>query len=333
MSRFFTIIFIFLPVAQVLCQYIPNSGQAFQFATAYNAAFAGVDEFTDIRLGYRYQMAGYGTNAPKFINVVANVRLKQPADVVTNSLRPSKGKGLLSTVPAGKRIIHGLGINVFNEKVGLIERLGGGVSYAFHYPISKTFRLSAGVTAFLENTSLDVNGIYLGENPDQDPFYDHLMQGSSKHSEFSIRGGMLLYSKNFYLGLSYFPIYTKVVTNSDVDFSDPFYQGAIQTGFILPLNSDLTLKPSVLAIVQTDHRVLLDYSIKGYLKNKVWFGLTYRDIKAAVVLAGFDFTKTLTVGYSYEMAMGGFSKFNDGSHDLVLSLRLNNFKGQRSYTW
>jgi hypothetical protein len=92
-------------------------------------------------------------------------------------------------------------------------------------------------------------------------------------------------------------------------------------------------KPSVLAIVQTDNHVLLDYSVKGYLKNRAWFGLTYRDIKAGVVLLGFDFTKTLSVGYSYEMSMGDFGKFNDGSHDLVLALRLNNFKGLRSYTW
>jgi type IX secretion system PorP/SprF family membrane protein len=333
MMRLFTIAFILLPAIPALSQYIPNSGQAFQFASAYNAAFTGVDEFADLRVGYRYQMAGYGSNAPKFANIVFNYRLKQPADLVTNSLRPSKGNALTSAVPAGKRIIHGIGANIFSEKVGLIDRLGGGLSYAFHYPLTRKLRLSAGFTAFLENTQLDVNGIYLGENPDSDPFYDHLMQGSSKHSELSLRGGILLYSKNFYLGVSYFPIATSVISNSDVDFSDPFYQGSVQTGFVLPVNADLILKPSVLAIVQTDNHVLLDYSVKGYLKNRAWFGLTYRDIKAGVILLGFDFTKTLTVGYSYEMSMGDFGKFNDGSHDLVLALRLNNFKGLRSYTW
>lgn len=333
MMRLFTIAFILLPAIPAFSQYIPNSGQAFQFASAYNAAFTGVDEFADLRLGYRYQMAGYGANAPKFANVVFNYRLKQPADLVTNSLRPSKGNTLASAVPAKKRIIHGIGATIFSEQVGLIDRLGGGLSYAFHYPLTRKLRLSVGLTAFLENTQLDVNGIYLGENPDQDPFYDHLMQGGTKHSELSLRGGILLYSKNFYLGFSYFPIATKVITNSDVNFSDPFYQGSVQTGFVLPLNADLVLKPSVLAIVQTDNHILIDYSVKGYLKNRAWFGLTYRDIKAAVVLLGFDFTKTLTVGYSYEMSMGNFSKFNDGSHDLVLALRLNNFKGLRSYTW
>lgn len=331
--RLFTIAFILLPAIPAICQYIPNSGQAFQFASAYNAAFTGVDEFADLRFGYRYQMAGYGSNAPRFANIVFNYRLRQPTDLVTNSLRPSKGNTLASTVPARKRIIHGIGANIFNEKVGLIDRLGGGVSYAFHYPLTKKLRLSAGVTAFLENTQLDVNGIYLGENPDHDPFYDHLMQGSTKHSEFSLRGGILLYSKNFYFGASYFPVATSVISNSDVNFSDPFYQGSVQTGFVLPINGDLIFKPSVLAIIQTNNHVLLDYSIKGYLKNRAWFGLTYRDIKAGVVVLGFDFTKTLSVGYAYEMSMGDFGKFNDGSHDLVLALRLNNYKGLRSYTW
>jgi len=320
---------------QVHGQYIPNSGQGFQFASAYNAAFVGVDEFTDVRFGYRYQMAGYGSNSPQFVNLAANFRLKQPVDLTTNALRPANASSLSNLVPKRKRIIHGLGVTVFSEKVGLIKRLGGGLSYAFNYPVSRKFRLAAGVTAFLENTQLDMSGIYLGESPDPDPYYNQLMKGSTKHSEFSLRGGLLLYSKGFYLGVSYFPIMNTVIQNSDVNFSqtNKFYQGSVLTGFALPVNADLMLKPSVLAVVQSDHKVLLDYSIKGYLKSKAWFGATYRDIQALVFLLGFDFTKTFAVSYSYEMSVGGLSKFNDGSHDLVLGLRFNNFKGQRAYTW
>jgi len=335
MSRLFIITLLLVIVMQAHGQYIPNSGQAFQFASAYNPAFAGIDEFADVKLGYRYQMAGYGANAPQFVNLTANFRLKQPVDLVTNGLRTSNGKLLPNSIPKRKRIIHGLGATLFSEKVGLIKRIGGGLSYSFNYPVSRKFRLAAGLTAFMENTQLDVNGIYLGENPDQDPFYDHLMQGSTKHSEFSLRGGMLLYSKGFYLGLSYFPIMNEVIQNSDVNFSstNAFYEGSVMTGFAVPVSADLMLKPSVLAVMQSDHSFLFDYSIKGYLKSKAWFGATYRDIQAMVFLFGFDFTKTLSVSYSYELSVGGMSKFNDGSHDLVLALRFNNFKSLHPYTW
>jgi hypothetical protein len=33
------------------------------------------------------------------------------------------------------------------------------------------------------------------------------------------------------------------------------------------------------------------------------------------------------------MSMDGFKKFNDGSHELVLSLRFNNFKRQMPSIW
>ena len=37
-------------------------------------------------------------------------------------------------IPGMKKVIHGLGANVFNERIGPINRTGGGINYAFHYP-------------------------------------------------------------------------------------------------------------------------------------------------------------------------------------------------------
>src|SRR5688572_25001925 len=104
-------------------QYLPNSSQAYQFASVYNPAFTGVENYGDLKLGYRYQWTGFGSNAPKFMNIVYNIRLNQPVDLKQNSLRTSTPSGNL---PAGKRLIHGLGLSLFNEDVGVINRLGGG---------------------------------------------------------------------------------------------------------------------------------------------------------------------------------------------------------------
>src|SRR5687767_12752525 len=88
-------------------QYLPNSSQAYQFASVYNPAFTGVENYGDLKLGYRYQWTGFGDNAPKFINMVYNIRLNQPGDLKRNSLRTSVSYD--DKLPISKRMIHGLG--------------------------------------------------------------------------------------------------------------------------------------------------------------------------------------------------------------------------------
>src|SRR5690348_16376869 len=108
-----------------MAQYIPNSSQGFQFASAINPAFVGVEEFTDIKLGGRYQWSGFGDNAPKFLNAIANFRLKQPVDLVSNGVRISNIDVLNdpTVIPRRTQIIHGFGGAVFYEKVGVMKRI------------------------------------------------------------------------------------------------------------------------------------------------------------------------------------------------------------------
>jgi type IX secretion system PorP/SprF family membrane protein len=328
-----TIALLLLACCSSQAQYLPNSSVAFQFSSLYNPAFSGVDEFTDVKLGYRYQMVGFGSNSPSFINLAANLRIKQPVDLTTNALRSSIGVLGEDAIPKGKKTIHALGFNVFNEKVALIRRLGGGVTYSFHYPLSKSLRMALGATAMIETTKLDLDGIYLGEGREDDPFYTQLMSGSPKQAEVNFRTGILFYSKRFYVGASYLPQSRVQLLSSDLAYADPFYKGTMMAGVTLPLGPGTVIKPSVLGVLQTDNKIAFDYSVKTYLKEKAWFGFTYRDIQAGVLSLGFDFNSMLGVAYSYEMSLGDFQNFNDGSHEIVLDLRLNNFKELTPYSW
>jgi type IX secretion system PorP/SprF family membrane protein len=316
-------------------QYLPSSSQPFQFASGYNPAFSGIDPHGDLKLGYRYQWAGFGDAAPKFINMQYNVRLKQPVDLITHSPRMSNASEINtpSFVPAGKRVIHGLGVNFIHESNSIITHIGGAVSYAFHYPISKNTRLSLGASAAVENVKLDMTKLTVGDP--NDDFYQRLVNNGVGHTEVSLRGGMAVYGKNFFFAVSYLPIFRKVIQKSEPTSQDPqaFYKGTVQTGASFDLGPGVTLKPSVLALLNFDNKLSLDYSVKAYVQNKVWFGVTYRDIKSAVVLLGLNVNQFFGAAYSYEMSMGEFKKFNDGSHEIVLSFKFNNFKHQGPSVW
>jgi type IX secretion system PorP/SprF family membrane protein len=127
-------------------------------------------------------------------------------------------------------------------------------------------------------------------------------------------------------------LYT-AIQSSDLAMTQPFYRGSVQAGVSFALNPDVTLKPSIMALIQMNNEVVMDFGVKGFFKQNLWLGLTYRDIKSGVAIVGFNLNEKLSAAYSYEMSLGEFKQFNDGSHELVLAIRFNNYRKFNQYTW
>jgi type IX secretion system PorP/SprF family membrane protein len=328
----FTVVFLFTLMATGLsAQYIPNNAQTFQFMPVFNPAFTGIESFDDLKMSYRYQWSGFGKYSPKFINLSYNKRLVEPLDLAYNSLRLSDPTATdADKLPRTKRMIHGFGANIFHSKIGVLKSVGGSVNYSINYPVNNKVRFAAGVSALVENRKLDVSEVSV-RDPDQ--FYNHLLSSSTSQTDLNIRVGILVYSQNYYLGVSYFPVLYTVIQASELAMSEPFYRASVQAGFAFPLNAEVTLKPSVIGLLKMDNGLVMDYNVKAFIKEIIWVGLTYRDIKSGVAIFGFNVNEKLSASYSYEMSLGEFKQFNDGSHELVLALRFNNFKKMGQYTW
>jgi type IX secretion system PorP/SprF family membrane protein len=321
-----------LLVAQlsVYAQYLPNNSQAFQFYSVVNPAFTGIENFSDIKLSYRYQWTGFGNMAPKFINLSYNARLKQPADLSFNSLRPSNPA--LLRLPIKKRMIEGFSATVFQSQIGVIKSIGGGVNFSVNYPVVNDVRAAFGVGAYIENRKLDISSVTVRE-PDRDEYYNHLLNSSTTETDLNMRAGFLLYSPKYYFGVSYLPLMYTAIQATDVAMNRPFYKAAAQFGISLPVSDDLTFKPSALALLQLDNSVTYDVSVKAYIQKRFWTGLTYRSIQTGVGLLGFNLNETFSASYTYEFSLGRFQQFSGGSHELVLAMRLNNIKKYNQYTW
>jgi type IX secretion system PorP/SprF family membrane protein len=310
-----------------IAQYVPNNSQAFQFVSAYNPAFSGIDTYTDIKAGYRYQWAGI-EGAPKSINLSINTRIKQPLDYVYNTPRSSNLKGI--RIPRKKLMLHGLGVNLFNTSYGQIETIGGGLNYSVHFALSQNMRAAFGLGAVIGNTKVRLDKI----SPlDPDEYYNSLVANGGSTTDFNLRAGGLLYSRKFYVGFSYFPLVETALQSAEIAPGKSFYQGSAQVGFSFPVSSTIELKPSVIALLQTSNKVSVDYTAKVYLRDLLWFGASYRSVQSGVALFGLNINQTFGFAYSYEMSIGTFNQFNNGSHELILSVSLNNFRRQDPYTW
>ncbi|HEY0656342.1 MAG TPA: PorP/SprF family type IX secretion system membrane protein [Chryseosolibacter sp.] len=312
-------------------QYVPNNSQGYQFMTLFNPAFSGIENFDELKLGYRYQWAGFGSSSPKFVNLSFHKRIKQPLDMTYNSMRMSNfSAGNASHLPRGKRMVHSLGANLFQSSVGVIQGIGGGVSYAVHYPLTNYTRLAFGVTALIENRKLNIGEVTVR---DPDEYYNYLLRSSSAQTDLNLRAGFLVYGERYYLGASYLPIVNTALQSSDMAMDEPFYRASFQGGLSFPVTSDIAIKPSVIGLLQINNDLVMDYNVKAFIQDKVIAGLSYRSVESMVILMGFNINETFTATYSYEASVGQFRKFNDGSHELVLSARLKNLKKLSTYLW
>jgi type IX secretion system PorP/SprF family membrane protein len=328
-SKFLLIGFLFLSIT-AKSQYLPTTGQPFQFAPVYNPAFTGIDPFGDIRLAYRSQLGAYGANSPTFFNGLYQFRLNQPYSANLNSFRTGTTRPENATRASG--IVHGIGVNVFDEQLGVMSRRGVGVSYAFHFPITEKLMLAVGTSAMMENLRIDPDKIYLGASADPDPVYQQILNGKTNNTQLNVRAGAVLYSQDFYVGLSYLPVWRLDLRDASWMTASSIYKATLQTGYNFSISETVQLKPSLVGYLNAGGHVNMDYAAKVYIRNLVWAGAMYRDTRMAVAQLGFNINRMFTASYSFEVSTGEW-KFGTGSHELVLGIRMNNFKNQTNYIW
>jgi type IX secretion system PorP/SprF family membrane protein len=328
--KYFLTLVLMIAVDCAHAQYLPNSNQTYQFSSVHNPAFTGIEKYGDLKLGYRYQWTGFGRNAPKFINLLYSCRLSNPQDVRRNAFRTSSYR----RVPGRKQLIHAAGVSLFNESIGPISRLGGGINYSVHYPlVNNKMWIATGVSANVDHTRVNIDEIYLGNNPDPDPFYDRLLANGANRTDLNIRAGVLFYTPIFYVGVCYLPILNQSLATSEGNFSETFYNGTFQSGISIKVNEQFQVRPSIAGIWQTNSETLIDYGVKAYYKERIWLGATYRDTDSGVGLVGFNISNLIAATYSYEVPMNSLRQFSDGSHELVLSLKLKNTRGHNAFIW
>lgn len=322
-----TIIFLLFFCSVLWSQSIPSTGQVFQFMPGYNPAFTGIENFYDLKISYRYQWSGLGAQAPTFINASYAMRLKQPIDLGYNSLRSSHTTAIApENFPRSKTLIHGLGVSAYHESYDQTVRTAAGINYSLHYALARKLRLALGIGVLYEGQSIGDEIIY------RDPG-DPLSGTESKQSMISARAGILLYSKSFYLGAAYLPLWYSAIEAPSTGPSVATSKATAQLGFSFQLTPEFAFKPSATMILMSNDEILIDYSAKAYIQQRFWFGVTYRDIEATILTLGFDISNALSASYSYELSTGDYKQFGDSTHELVLGIRLNNFKRNKQFTW
>lgn len=319
MKQFIYILFLSISVGSVYAQQKPQYTQYLFNNYLLNPAFAGIDNYTDIKVGHRSQWTGLqGAPTTNYVSINTPIgkTILQQAD--TSKLRGSLfGHNTVLGKPH-----HGVGLLFLNDKAGLINQNNLYASYAYHLKLSNQLNLSTGITAGLDFTSLNTSLVTL-ENPNDVA----VQNGYNGIWRPDVTAGILLYNSHFYAGVSVQQLLNQTFfdTNDLSVKSKTIPHLLLNFGYTLAWGDDFIFVPSLLFKIVKPVPTSFDVNMKLLFKNKLWLGTSYRRNDSFGILAGLSIHQRFNIGYAYDISTSPLNVVTNGSHEVVLGIMLNRF--------
>lgn len=282
-------------LAQQLPYYTQNKNNAF----IINPGVTGTKRLLDARLNYRKQWVGYD-GAPTTISL-----------------------GLHSRFLKGKM---GAGLYLMQDKIGPQKQTNIGASYAYHLRFPDC-ELSAGLAGNFTKFTLIGNKITLHNN--QDPAIDQNITNSTWVSDAS--AGFYLYNDRFHVGASGLHI---IQSTAEFYKADTTKKGKIKyatqvnftLGYNFSQNPDYVWESTLYGQYVKGAPMMLDYTLRVHFFEQAFVGASIRLHDAIGIHLGYTFFGSYQLSYSYDIQIGGLKKYNNGSHEIMLSVSHNIFK-------
>ena len=327
MKRFLYLLFVSISCLQLVsAQQKPQYTQYVFNNYLLNPAVAGIENYTDVKAGYRSQWTGlqgapvtsYLTiNAPLGSNFLNGDATAFPA---TGGINPSSRLYTQNYMAAEPH--HGIGASIISDQAGPINQTTFDLSYAYHLGLAANLNLAVGASAGFNHISLNTALITL-ENP-LDPA---ISNGNNSQWKPDLSIGTWLYSSTYYIGAS---VQQLIPQNLYFSSSKAYNQSKTVPQYFLTggvkvfLTDEITLLPSFLIKVIQPTPITYDLNAKFSFSDKFWFGGSYRHNDSFGVLAGVNVSSFINIGYSYDITTSALNTVSNGTHEIVIGLLLNN---------
>ncbi len=215
-----------------------------------------------------------------------------------------------------KREKVGVGLVVFNDKIGITNTTGAYASYAFRMRLKKG-TLALGLQAGFSQYVADFTSVKL----DQDNQFDGAFASSVNKFMPNFGAGVYYNTDRFYIGVALPRIVNnKMFKKSDttVSLSHQTRHLFIMSGFVIPLSQDVKLKPSTLIKLVEGAPVQLDLNTNIWFYDAVSAGLSYR-VSAGTLVSMIEIqaTKQFRIGYAYDAGLGKSRVVGRGAHEIM----------------
>lgn len=321
---FYTFLFLFGTVGS-WAQQKPQYTQYIFNNYLINPAITGIENYTDIKAGYRNQWTGLD-GAPVTTYFTAHTPLGNKFIQGDPMSQPANGEDPMSrsyvqdyqAAPAH----HGIGITVVSDRAGPITQSNYNLTYAYHLGLSSNLNLAVGVSAGLASIRLNTSEITL-ENA-LDPA---IANGNTNQIKPDLGAGIWAYSGTYFFGVSAQQILPQTLyfsSNSTYNQSKTVPHYFVTGGVKLFLAEDITLIPSVMFKYVKPVPSTFDINMKMAFQDKFWIGGSYRKNDAFAAMAGINVGSFLNFGYAYDFTTSNLNTVSNGTHEIILGIMLNN---------
>lgn len=209
----------------------------------------------------------------------------------------------------------GVGVSLVNDRIGPINDNSLSADLSYSIQVSAESKLSFGIKATANLFNLDINKL----NPEiqNDP---RLQDLDNKFSP-NIGAGVYWHSEKAYVGLS-IPNFIETNRYSDNDIA--IYKSKMNyyliAGYVFDLDryQYVKFKPAVLTKMVEGAPLQVDVSANFMFMDKFVLGAAYRWSAAVSLMAGFQVSDGLYIGYGYDHETTSLNKYNSGSHEIFL---------------
>lgn len=293
-----------------------------------NPAISGIENYSDIKMGYRKQWAGLeGAPTTFYTSFHTAIGKEDRNSINKTSMMRGAVKSPKYKVNKNNRFKkpnphHGIGGLLQVDKTGIIQNTTFNLTYAFHLPITNSIRVAMGTATGFNQFS--INRTQATTVTANDPA---LTTDRLNDLKLDLGFGTWVYSDQFFVGLSAMQLLANTETASQQTgfqrpgFAQPnFY---LTGGYRFDINQDITVVPSFM-IKKAPTAMAADLNVKAIFAERVWGGVSYRYQDAVSVMAGINISPLLDVAYSYDAVTSDLRYVSTGSHEIVLGLKLQN---------
>ena len=211
----------------------------------------------------------------------------------------------------------GLGIQAFNDQIGITKTTGFYGTYAYRIRFQEKGTLAIGLQGGVSNYRANLTKVDLIDS--NDPAFSQNINALLP----SFGAGLYYNSDRFYVGFS-IPNLVKSYLRKDQIYytadviAKKYLHFFFITGYVFDLGEDFKLKPSTLVKVVRGAPVQVDLNTNLWIKDLVAVGASYRTGDAVAGLLEIQATHQLRIGYAYDHSISNLVKYNQGTHEIML---------------
>lgn len=207
----------------------------------------------------------------------------------------------------------GVGLTLLNDQIG--PTVSNSISADLSYTIrtSEVYKLSFG----LKGTANFFN--FYKEKLNPQIITDPTLGNLNNYFSQNLGAGAYLHSNKMYLGLSVPNFFqTKMYHDNEYAVYTQRMNIYFIGGYVFNLSPDIKFKPAFLVKTVEGAPLQLDVSGNLLFNEKFMLGAAYRWDAAGSIMAGFQVSDGLYIGYGYDIDTTKLVHYNSGSHEIFL---------------